>query len=58
MDTMGTLLLGAITNGCGKTNQGRLVLLAPCLGDRVVDALQVAALKSDKGHPVRVARFN
>lgn len=58
MDTMGTLLLGTVTNGCGQANQSRLVLLAPCLDDRVVDTLQVAALKSDKGYPVRVARFN
>jgi hypothetical protein len=42
---MGTLLLGTVTNGCGQTNQGRLVLLFPCLGDRVVDTLKVAALK-------------
>lgn len=39
MDTMGTLLLGTVTNGRGQTNQGRLVLLTPCLDDRVVDAL-------------------
>ena len=58
MDTMGTLLLGTVTNGCGKTNQGRLVLLAPCLDNRVVDTLQVAAIKLDKGYPVRIARFN
>jgi hypothetical protein len=57
MDTMGTLLLGTVTNGCGKTNQGRFVL-APCLDNRVVDTLQVAALKLDKGYLVRVARFN
>ena len=48
MDAMGTLLLGAVTNGCGQTNQGRFVLLTPCLGDGVIDALQVAALKLDK----------
>jgi hypothetical protein len=58
MDTMGTLLLGTVTNGCGQTNQSRLVLLAPCLDDRVVNTLQVSALKSDKGYPVMVTRFN
>ena len=58
MDTMGTLLLGTVTYGCGQTNQGRLVLLAPCLDDCVVDTLQVAALKLDEGYPARVARFN
>ena len=55
---MGTLLLGTVTYGCGQTNQGRLVLLAPCLDDCVVDTLQVAALKLDEGYPARVARFN
>ena len=55
---MGTLLLGTVTNSCGQTNQGRLVLLAPCLDDRVVNTLQVAASKLDKGYPVSVARFN
>lgn len=55
---MGTLLLGTVTNGCGQTNQGRLVLLAPCLDDRVVDTLHVSGLTLDKGYPVRVTRFN
>jgi hypothetical protein len=58
MDTMGTLLLGTVTNDCGKTDQGRLVLLAPCLDDRVVNTLQVTALKFNKGYPVKVAGFN
>lgn len=55
VDTMGTLLLRTISNGRAQTNQGRLVLLALSLDDRVIDTLQVAALKSDRGHPVRAA---
>ncbi len=55
---MGTLLLGTVTNSCGQTNQGRLIFLAPCVGNRVVDPLKVAALKLDREYPVRAARFN
>jgi len=39
------LLLRAITNGGGQTNECRLVLLATSLGDRVVDSFQVTELR-------------
>jgi hypothetical protein len=45
---MGALLLRTVTDGSGQTNQGRLVLLAPCLGNRVVDTFQISALKLDR----------
>ena len=45
---MGALLLRTVTDGSGQTNQGRLVFLPPCLGDRVVYTLQVSALKLDR----------
>ena len=52
---MGTLQLRTVTNCSGQTNQGRFVLLTPCLNDRVVDTFQVAASKLDGEHPVRAA---
>ena len=55
VNAMGALLLRTVTNGGGETNQGRLVLLAPCLADRVVDTLQVTASKLDRDHRVRAA---
>ena len=45
---MRALLLRTVSDGGGQTNQGRFVFLPPCLGDRVVDALQVSALKLDR----------
>ena len=42
VDTVGTLLLGAVTNGGAETDESRLALLLLRLKNGVVDALQVA----------------
>ena len=45
VDTLSALLLRTVTDGGSQTNQRRLVLLALRLNNRVVDTLQVTALK-------------
>ena len=45
VDTVGTLLLGTITNGRAETDEGGLVLLLLGLDDGVVDGLEVTEWK-------------